>query len=90
MGLPDHSAEIVQHTLEIVPNLVIPVADNAKTFSLEICRPARVAFVITMLPAVDLNYQPQLAAKEVADEGADRHLTRELPSIEPTSGEVAP
>jgi len=90
VGLPDYRAQIVQHTLQIVAHLVVPIADDAISLVFKEGGAAAIPLVLAMLPAIDLNDQIELATQEVANERTNRHLAREFPTVELPLVELAP
>ena len=90
VGLPDYGAQILEHAVDIVSNVIVPVADDTVPLALQEPGPSVVRPAFTVLTPINFDDQLELTAHEVADERPDWHLTREFPTIELPIAEITP
>ena len=88
--MPDHRAQIFQHSRKVVAHFVVPVANHPEPFMLEIACSVLIRRAVAVLSAVQLDYQIELAAQEITDVRADWHLARELPAAQLPAAQMPP
>lgn len=64
----------LKNSIDIFQDVIVPKADHPIALRFQKVRPDFVSLAVRVLAAVDFDYQPAIAAKEVADIGSDRHL----------------
>jgi hypothetical protein len=73
---------ILQHAVEILHHIVVPVTDHAIAMRLDQPSPFGISFGSTgMLPTIQLDYQLGASTRKVSDCATNRKLFRELPAL---------
>lgn len=80
----------LQHPVDIRQHLIVPEADHAVAVGFDNSRAVRVSLAFGMLPAIELDDDPQTSAGEVCDEIAYRKLPRELHSLKIAVAQMQP
>ncbi len=76
--------EPLENAVQIVEDLVVPDADDRVSGGSKIGVTDPIPHAFRVLSAIDLDDQPCFLADEIDDVWADRHLSAELPSREPS------
>jgi len=79
-----------EHTVGVFQNVIVPETNNAIALAFKPCRAAQIARAIGVLPAIKLNNQPTVSAKEVSDVGAKRNLSPKLESEKSAIAQMRP
>jgi len=81
---------LVDHTLDIAENVIVPKTDHAKTETLQYFCPPHIGRIVLMLTAVQFNDDFQFSAAKVSDKITNGHLALELQSVNLTITDLRP
>jgi hypothetical protein len=67
-----------EDAVNIFHHVVVPESDDAIPSAFDKCRSSFVSGVVRMLPAIELDDEPEFVACEIAKEWSDRRLSAEV------------